>query len=43
MDKEWRIAEIKVCPKAGILLDAIPALGDEFSTLFLNREFEFWM
>ena len=31
MDKEGRIANIKVCPKAGILLDAIPALGDEFS------------
>ena len=31
MDKEGRIADIKVCPKAGILLDAIPALGDEFS------------
>ena len=31
MDKEGRIADIKVCPKAGILLDAIPALGDKFS------------
>ena len=31
MDKEGRIADIKVFPKAGILLNAIPALGDEFS------------
>ena len=37
MDKEGRIADIKVFPKAGILLDAIPALGDNFLRLLENN------